>query len=67
MCDLNAIEFVWSQVKHYVRSKNTSGNMSLTALTELTTEALDSVQPSDWKKLCEHVVNIEKSTGRKMG
>lgn len=25
MCDLNAIEFVWAQVKHYVRDNNASG------------------------------------------
>lgn len=60
MCDLNAIEYVWAQVKHHVRSKNTSGNMSLTALQTLTNEAMDSVTPSDWKKYIDHVKNNER-------
>lgn len=29
MCILNAIKFVWSQVKHYMRSKNILGTRSL--------------------------------------
>lgn len=67
MCDLNAIEFVWAQVKHHVRSKNTAGNMSLTALQDLVNDAMGSVSPSDWKKYVDHVINIEKDYWNKDG
>ncbi|XP_054283210.1 uncharacterized protein LOC129000275 [Macrosteles quadrilineatus] len=67
MCDLNAIEFVWSKVKHHVRSRNTSGNMSLSSLQELAIEALDSVSNATWKNFCHHVINIEKDYWAKDG
>lgn len=67
MCDLNAIEFVWANVKQHVRSKNTSGNMSLGALNELVLEALTSVSSTLWKKYTDHVKNIEKEYWEKDG
>ncbi|XP_046675005.1 uncharacterized protein LOC124363787 [Homalodisca vitripennis] len=67
MCDLNAIEFVWAQVKQYVRHNNASGSVSLTKLLNLATTALDSVTPAKWKNYCDHVQHIEQEYWEKDG
>jgi transposase len=43
MCDLNPLELAWRQIKDYVRSHNTSEDMSLTRLQELEQEAIKGV------------------------
>ncbi|KAJ4426397.1 hypothetical protein ANN_27211 [Periplaneta americana] len=59
MCDLSAIELAWSSVKNYVRSHNTTGDMSLKRLQELVQEGLKSVTKEDCTGYCKHVSDIE--------
>lgn len=59
MCELNPIELAWSQIKYYIRSKNTTGEFSIKKLTELTEEAMLHVGADLWKGFMKHVVNIE--------
>ncbi|KAJ4437060.1 hypothetical protein ANN_17195 [Periplaneta americana] len=59
MCDLSAIELAWSSVKNYVRSHNTTGDMSLKRLQELVQEGLKSITKEDWTGYCKHVSDIE--------
>jgi hypothetical protein len=40
MFDLNPIQLAWHQMKDYVKSHNTAGDMSLTRLQELVHEAI---------------------------
>lgn len=60
MCDLNAIEFAWAQVKNYVRDRNCDGNLSLSRLTQLAEEAEKSVTVNDWVDYCRKVVETER-------
>ena len=59
MCELNPIEMVWAQIKHFIRDRNTSGDFSITKLRELVDNAIASVAPADWEKYCRHVIDIE--------
>jgi transposase len=43
MCHLNPTELAWANIKHYVRSHNTTGDMSLKRPEELVREGLDRV------------------------
>ena len=56
-CELNPIELVWAQVKHYVAKNNTTFRMS--DVKKLAKEALENVTPEKWKKCCDHVIDIE--------
>ena len=56
-CELNPIELIWAQVKHFVAKQNTTFRMS--DVKRLLTEALNSITPEKWKKCCEHVIKIE--------
>ncbi|XP_035228504.1 uncharacterized protein LOC118200648 [Stegodyphus dumicola] len=49
-CDINAIEFVWSEIKQFVRNCNTTGDMEMNKLLKITKEALESVTIEKWKK-----------------
>lgn len=59
MCELNAIELGWAKVKHYIRSRNTTGEFSITTLRQLTEEGIMSVSKEDWYKFSNHVKKIE--------
>lgn len=61
MCEFNPIEMVWSQLKHFIRSHNTTGEFSIKVLKELTEQAIASATPEDWQNYCRHVINIENS------
>ena len=49
LCDLNAIEYAWSQVKRYVREHNVSEEILL----KLTIQGLDIVTTQDWGVCCD--------------
>jgi hypothetical protein len=65
MCDLNPIELAWRQIKDYVRSHNTAGDMSLTRLQELVQVAIKGVTKEDWAGYCRCVTNIGNPVGKK--
>ncbi|XP_071034257.1 uncharacterized protein [Parasteatoda tepidariorum] len=57
--DLNAIEFVWSTLKRFIRERNVTGDMSLNNLKSLFCEGLNCVTAEGWQAHCEHVQNLE--------
>lgn len=59
MCELNPIELIWAQLKHYVRSHNTTGDVPIKILMELIEQGFASITPVDLAKCCKHVVDIE--------
>ncbi|XP_035223741.1 uncharacterized protein LOC118196400 [Stegodyphus dumicola] len=66
-CDINAIEFVWGEIKQFVRNCNTTGDMVMNKLLIITKEALESVTMEEWKKYCTHVENVENDYWEKDG
>lgn len=57
-CELNPIEMVWSQVKRYVASNNTT--FKLAAVEKLVYEAFEQVTPKQWANYEDRVVKLEK-------
>lgn len=55
--DLNPIEMIWAQVKGYVAQRNTT--FRLDNAMELASEKINMLTDVDWKKVCEHVIQIE--------
>lgn len=56
-CDLNAIELVWSLAKRKVASKNIA--VTTAALEEIIKDSFENVSAQDWKKMTDHVINVE--------
>ena len=56
-CELNPIELVWAQVKHFVAKGNTTYRMS--DVKKLVEDGLESITPEKWKKCCDHVIELE--------
>ncbi|KAE8741286.1 hypothetical protein FOCC_FOCC013208 [Frankliniella occidentalis] len=52
-CHFNPIELAWAQVKFYVKEHNQARN--LTTVQQLFEEGVNSVTPSAWAKLVDHV------------
>lgn len=59
MCELNPIEFAWAKIKYYIREHNTSGDMSLTRLQELSADAVNAVTANDWTGFTKKVIQKE--------
>jgi transposase len=59
MCGLNPIELAWANIKHYLRSDNMAGDMSLKRLEELAREGLNRVTANNWSVFCQHVVSFK--------
>ncbi len=57
-CDLNPIELIWADIKHYVAVHNKTYRMA--DVFELTKEGFQKVTAETWRKACEHVEKIEK-------
>lgn len=57
-CELNPIEMVWSEVKRYVASNNTT--FKLKDVEGLVHDAFQRVTPEKWKNYEEHVVKEEE-------
>ena len=60
-CELNPIEMVWAQVKHFVKDKNTSKKLQL--VEDLTHQALEHVTAEQWK----NTANTSRKRSKKCG
>lgn len=58
-CDLNAIEYVWSSVKRFIRENNVDGDLSLEKLKVLLSQAFTKVTANEWASYCKCVVKKE--------
>lgn len=56
-CDLNPIELIWSLTKRKIAMKNV--NIEKKHLPGLIEQEFSSITADDWKKECDHIVNIE--------
>jgi hypothetical protein len=67
MCELNAIELAWANVKHLIRENNTASDLSLKVLEKKTRAAVGQVTAEDWAGYCNHVVCLEQDYWEKDG
>ncbi|XP_050300782.1 uncharacterized protein LOC126739245 [Anthonomus grandis grandis] len=59
MCELNPIELIWAQLKNYIRSHNTTGDLAMKNLAQLVQDGIESITPLHWANCCKHVMEIE--------
>ena len=64
-CDLNPIELVWSNLKSYVRQRNTSGRLQ--DIQQLLEDSLAQMKPDIWANCCHHVIELEDQYWREDG
>jgi len=57
-CELNPIELVWSMVKSFVKSNNTT--YKTIDVKHLLHQAIDRVKPEDWQSFIRHVKGEEQ-------
>jgi hypothetical protein len=60
MCELSPTELTWAKLKHHVRSRNTTGDMSMKQIEELVMEGLNVSTAADWLGFSEHVTKLEQ-------
>ena len=58
-CDINAIEYVWAEVKRYIRNVNPLGDLNMEKLLKSIKNAIQSVSAIQWVKYCECVRKLE--------
>jgi transposase len=58
-CDINAIEYVWAEIKNHIRNLNVTGDLNLSRLLTFSNEAIENVTTEHWGKYCSHVVSLE--------
>lgn len=58
-CELNPIELIWTQVKGYVRKRNSNLDQSIKQIEQLTREAIATVTQTDWINCINHTKKIE--------
>lgn len=56
-CELNPIEMVWAQVKHYVKMNNTT--FKVRDMEELITQGYSNITLDNWQNYIKHVKDIE--------
>ena len=56
-CEVNPIELIWSQVKRFVASQNTTFRLKDVKI--LAQDAIQSITQEAWKKATDHVISIE--------
>ena len=57
-CELNPIEFIWSQIKGHVERQNNA--FKLKPVVKLVEDAIAQISTFDWKRACEHTAKIEE-------
>lgn len=58
-CELNPIEMVWSMVKGYVKSNNTT--FKINDVKKLLEEGIERVTAENWTRFVEHVIHEENN------
>ena len=56
-CELNPIEMVWSQLKHFIKMNNTTFKKD--EVLKLITKGYELISPSNWSNYIKHVKEIE--------
>jgi hypothetical protein len=60
MCELSPIVLAWAKLKPHVRSRNTTGDMSMKRIEELVMEGLNETIVADWLLFSQHVAKLEQ-------
>jgi hypothetical protein len=55
MCELCPVVLAWAKLKCHVRSRNTTGDMSMKRTEKLVMEGLDEITAADWLGFSQHV------------
>lgn len=58
-CDINPIEYVWADVKNFIRKQNVTADIEMHKLLKLTELAIDNVTTTKWKNYCDHAKKLE--------
>ncbi|XP_035219486.1 uncharacterized protein LOC118192598 [Stegodyphus dumicola] len=66
-CDINAIEYVWADIKHFIRAQNITADINMEKLLKLTEHAIENVTIEKWKNYCAHVESLENAYWEKDG
>ncbi|GBL84728.1 hypothetical protein AVEN_191169-1 [Araneus ventricosus] len=58
-CDLNAIEYIWSDIKRQIRNINPTADMDMSKLLRETEHAINKTSNDRWQSHCKHVKKLE--------